>query len=234
MSSLFAAWTLLGFACSVEDENPATTRARGTDSGSDGNVGTGEDGSVAVDPAVCGKLGGAEGVKVLASQIINLAKNDCRIGPIFADAEQNGGAHFNECFQIFLAGGVRCPGVTYEDGKTVDSKGDKCNRILPGLELSAMDYKAFADFNVKNPQSVVTTLMDSKGLTADDLRGIGALFEGKKASLLAGSDVPNDKYTQCAPNCAPGGEACIPLIIDGGADTGPKDTGAPQDAANDG
>jgi hypothetical protein len=219
------------YACTAsDDENPATSHPRTGDASVVG-TGTGTvDGGGTGDPTgapICAKYGGIAQVNALAAGILNAAKTDCRIATNFTDANQNE-KHLQECFQIFVAGGFQCPGVTYVQGTTVDSNKDRCESILPGVKFSATDWKAFADFNVK-PASVVAGQLATKGLTADELRALAVVFEGKKATLLDGN-VPQGKYTQCTPNCAIGGDACIlPPPPDAG-----KDTGAPPPPVNDG
>jgi hypothetical protein len=222
MSSCVVVWGAL-YACSVDDENPATDRPRDNDSGQTSSGSVAPDNSPPpVTAALCAKFGGADGVKAMATSIIQGGKVDCRIASVVSQAD----GHDEECFQLFLQGGFLCPGVTYVAGTTKDSKGDKCGRVLQGLSFSNKDWTVFADFNV-DPPSLAHAQVNAKNVTADELRSAAAVFEGIKAGLI-NNDVPKDKFTQCGPNCPIGGEACIPEVIDGGGKdtgTGPTDSG---------
>jgi hypothetical protein len=226
LSSCVAAWTAL-FACtSSDDENPATTRNRDVDSGQEGTGSVDPDGSPAAptgDP-LCGKYGGIDGVKAIASQIITNAMGDCRISPIVTRAAGGGSnAHLMDCFSSFLGGGFQCPGVSYSQNETTDSQGKRCESILPGLKFGDEDWKAFGDFNA-DPPSAAKAALTAKQASLDDLTQVATMFVGKKATLI-NNDQIKGKFTVCAANCSSGGDACIPPIIDAGQDTGIPDTG---------
>jgi hypothetical protein len=201
-----AVWTVLA-ACSVEDENPPTSRNRGTNTGADGSTGTGADGTAPSGAPLCGKYGGLDGVKGIAAAIVAAAKADCRISPVVSNAEAERGTHFKECFDQFVGGGFQCPGVSFSLGQTKDSEGDPCNSQMPGVRFTDRDFNAFSE-NVKKG-------LESKGLTADEIRAIAPVFEGARLKLV--NDPSKTKHAQCAPSCQQGGDACI-RIIDGGND----------------
>jgi hypothetical protein len=230
-SSCLIVWGAL-YACTVEEENPATGGRRGVDSGL-GSSGNTADGSQASTGApICGKYGGYDKVKQLAGQIIDSAKADCRIARIVNGATDNATklAHFMDCFYVFVGGSFQCPGISYSQNTTADSKNQKCQSIVPGLEFSAKDWEAFADANV-NPASAARKVFENAGLTKEELTSIAAAFNDKKIGLL-NENVAADKHTLCEAACASGGQACVPAIIDSGADvkdtsTGSPDTGSP-------
>jgi hypothetical protein len=220
--SCFGVWAVLA-ACTVEDENPATGTRNRTTTNSEGGTLT-----PSTDPTglpICAKYGGTDAVKALAQQVLDRSAADCRISPLFAG--RAGDQHFRDCFYAFFGSGFQCPGVTYVQGTTADSQGDRCESVLPDVQLSAEDWKAFADVNA-NPASSLRAVLDGKGLLLDELRSIGAVFEGKRAGLLNGG-VPAGKYTQCAAGCTSGGTACI-RPQDAGTDA--RDASA-QDAASE-
>lgn len=223
MSSFLAAWAVLGFACTVEEENPASPmRNRGTDSGADGTATVGEGDAPPAGAPLCGKYGGADGVKAIATAILDSAKADCRISPVVS--EDVGQQRTQECWSTFVGSSFMCPGVSFTYTATTDSKGQKCNSQLPGVQFSNLDFNAFL-------QDVQATLK-AKGLTDDDIKAIAPAFEGGRAKLATGN-VPNNKYTQCAANCTQGGESCI-RIIDAGKETGAGDTGTGDTGAGGG
>jgi hypothetical protein len=207
------------YACTpAADENPAVPHTYGADSGPDssGSVGPTNPGPESTTAPICGKYGGFDGVKTVASAIIDAAKADCRIGQIVSDAVGDGdqSQHFTDCFQLFLGGAFQCPGVSYTPGTAKDSNDQDCESVVPNLAFSPTDWKAFADFNV-DPPSVARAVLTSKGLSSDDLRSVAIAFEGVKTGLIGG-DLPADKYTQCRPSCPLGGQACIPDVPDAG------------------
>ncbi|MBX3222144.1 MAG: hypothetical protein KF795_16625 [Labilithrix sp.] len=212
-----AVWSVLA-ACAVEDENPATTRNRGTDAGGDGAPGTGADGSAATGAPLCGKYGGLEGVRGIATEIVNAAKNDCRIGPAVDRAAQDRGANFKDCFEQFVASGFQCEGVSFTLGQTKDTEDRPCNSQMPGIRFTELDFNTFSQ-NVK-------TVLEAKGLSEDEVREIAPVFEGARAKLV--NNGSRTKHAQCAANCTTGGEACVQPIIDAGNDAEP-----PPDAGSD-
>jgi hypothetical protein len=166
---------------------------------------------------------------------MSLASVDCRISPTVANALGTGdqAAHFTDCFNAFLEGGFQCPGVTFQQGVTKDTKGRTCESAWPGLKMSEMDWKAWGDFNA-DPNSAAKAAMLIYSASADDLVAVATMFQGKKAGVVNGQ-LEADKYSNCAPSCTSGGEACI-KIIDGGSDakdTGSPDTGSPDTGSPD-
>lgn len=218
-SAVLAAWTLIGFACTVEDENPATTRPRGSEAGPDGTTAT-DDGSVAPTGApLCGKYGGPAAVSAIADAIVTAAIADCRIGVVVENARNrnNDQQHFDECFQKFVGGGFQCPGVSFSLGQTTDTSGDKCNKQLENVTFSNTDFNAFLQD--------VSSALKTKGLADDEIRSVAPVFEGARARLVGGN-VPANKHTQCRANCTIATEACTPPVVDAGNDTGVTDSGA--------
>lgn len=216
-----------GLACTTPDENPATNRASSTDSGVDAQ-GSADGSSMApITAPVCGKLGGFDGVRALASSIVDAAKADCRIAPIFLDAlgvdDEGRTKHFLDCFQTFLGSSFQCPGITYQDGVTKDSNGDECESGMPNLTFSPKDWGVFGDFNVQ-PPSIVRAALDPKGLSVDELRSVASVFEAKRTAF-ANPDAIANLFTQCAANCATGGAACPVPITDAGKGDA-KDSGS--------
>src|SRR5688572_2225598 len=86
VSSVLAAWTLVGFACSNPEENPATTRQRGSDSGNNNNVTTTDGSTSPTGAAVCADFGGMAGVEQIAQAIINNVTLDCRVTVVVTNA----------------------------------------------------------------------------------------------------------------------------------------------------
>lgn len=231
LGSLVAAWTVLA-ACTVEEENPATTRNRGTGTTLDGSA-TGADGSSTTNPnnngPLCGKYGGPTGVQSIAQTIVANSKSDCRISPTVVQAEQQRAINFTDCWTTFVQGNFGCPGISFSLGTTKDSKGEACNSQMPGVKFSELDFATFMD-------DVATTL-EAKGVSADDVRLLAPAFNGASLKLIV--DPSETKHRQCAPNCSQGGQACIRPILDAGPDvitpqdSGPNDSGI-QDAADSG
>jgi hypothetical protein len=215
LSSCLTVWGTL-WACSPDEENPGTSRPRGTSSGatSSGDTATsgGPDGTGTPPPPVpvCGKLGGEAAVKGIAAQIVENAKADCRISLLAKNATNDNGEsqHLMDCFAAFLGGGVACPGMSYVQGTTKDSLGKLCESVLPKLNFNKPDSSARKAFEGK--------------LVGAELTGVAAIFEGKKNGLLNNEGVPLGKHTACEGTCEVGGQACI-RIIDAGPDV--RDTG---------
>lgn len=220
-------WGILA-ACSVEDENPATTRTRGTGSTLDASP-SGEGGSSETPKGapLCGNFGGADGIANLALDILGAAGNDCRISPAIGDALNERPKNSRQCFTMFVQSGFQCPGISFSLGQTKDTDDETCNSQLPGVKFSNRDFNAFLE-DVKKA-------LETKGLNADQVRQIAPVFEGARLKLVV--DQSNTKHRECAPSCATGGEACIRPIPDGGnkPDTGsPQDSGSPpQDSGSD-
>jgi len=249
LSSCVVSWGVLLACNSNDDENPATPRVSTPESGSSTTNPASVDGSSLTADALCANFGGYDGVKQLATQIIAKATQDCRIGGIVGAA--SGGdksTHFMDCFDAFLGGGFQCSGITYQQDTTVDSKGNKCESILPGLEFTDADWKAFADFNA-SPDSAAKAVMVAANANPADLQAVAEIFVGKQSTVRKG-DVDETKFTQCAASCDIGKDACIPDVVDSGtrdsgADTGTpdsggsstkdsgSDTGAPSDSGTD-
>jgi hypothetical protein len=219
----FGAWGVLA-ACAVEDENPATgSRNRTTSNAEGGSLTPGSTDPTGI--AICAKYGESAGVNALAQQILDRAAGDCRIAPLFLGRTTD--QHFKDCFYQFFGSGFQCPGVTYVQGTTADSTGDRCESVLPDVRFSTEDWKAFADVN--STTSSLRFVLDARGLTSDELRAIATVFEGKRAGLT-NAGVPAGKYTQCSAGCTVGGAACV-RPSDAGADA--RDSSTPQDSGSD-
>jgi len=157
--------------------------------------------------------------------MLSTGKLDCRIGPTLADIDQ----HATDCFITYVRSVFQCSDTpTFKLGETKVS--DKvCNSFIPGVTFSNADFNAFSE-------DIKQALTDSQVSDAD-IKSVAPAFEGMRLKLVGG-DVEANKYTECAPNCQKGGDACLrdAGINDAGPkDTGTKDTGTPpQDAADDG
>lgn len=220
-ASCFAVWTILA-ACTVEEENPATTpRNRRTDAGLDASLATEAGPGSSTGAPLCNEYGGVGGVNAIATAIVSTLKADCRIAPIVQEAEQNRGKNFKDCFDQFVGSGFQCPGVTFVLGQTQDTEGKTCNSQLSGVQFGSLDFKAFTED--------VREALKAKGLTDDHIKTLAPVFEGARLKLVT-RNTPTDKYTSCAPGCAKGGSACVP-VIDAGNDA---DTPDASDDAGDG
>jgi hypothetical protein len=229
--SIAAVWAAVGFACTVEEENPAPNRAR-ADSGGDGTLNpNGADGTAPIGDPVCGKYGGPAGAAAIANAIVARAGNDCRIGtPITANA--NDRKHFEECFQIMIQGAFQCPGISYVAGTTKDSKGEVCRSMQQAhqnLNLRPADYNAFLE--------AVAAEFTAAGMTKEDQVNIAPVFEGQKNSIIRIQNNQPDRNTHCA--CLNGqynGQPCTVdagVIVDAKADS-PTDSGSDSADAGDG
>jgi hypothetical protein len=240
VASCVAGWTAL-LACSGSgDENPASTHVRDVDSGSQTSNPTSVDSSTLVTNALlCQEYGGADGVRTIALTILNSAKADCRISPLFTDVmESDRGPHLVDCFTTFVQGGFGCPGIAYEQGTTKDRGDELCQSVLPGIKLTDADWKAFGDFNTTSSVTLGVMKAQSPAPSIQDLQTMAEIFVGKKESLRNNdTDQPNE-FTQCAPNCTTGQigntDACIKTIPDGGLrDGGSGDSGSPDTGTGD-
>lgn len=227
-----AVWAVLGYACSADDENPATGRPRGDGGTLDGTIDPqGQDGSP-TGATLCDKYGGPDKIKALAQNIIAVASSDCRIAPAFSDAKNADALeHLTECFIIQLQGSAfKCSGVTYTSNVTTDSKGDKCrdmqsahNDLPGGHKIRLADYNAFVE--AASAQFAAAGITDKTDLTS-----LAAFFEGTKNLVVQNNTQPNANSfctdTVACPTCKPpdGG------IKDSGTDTGITDSGLDADA----
>lgn len=229
VSSMVVGWAFLAYACSVEDENPGSTRNR--DTGAEGGTGVDPQGTpdAQLGAPLCGKYGGYDNVKTIAAAIIARAANDCRISAPIANLDPGGTQHLAECFQIQVGGAFQCPGISYVANTTKDSKGQRCRDMSAahkGLNLRSADFNAFIED--------VAAELAAKGMTQDDIRAIAPVFEGTRTGVVQTNNQP-DKNTHCT--CADGlynGKSCVVEagVVDAGADTG-ADTGI-ADAADSG
>jgi hypothetical protein len=225
LSSVALVLAAVGFACSSEEENPATQRNRGTSSSSGGtSSGAATSGGTSGAPAgapLCGKYGGVDNVKSIASQIVATAKTDCRISPRITAASAD--LENLECWSIFVQGSFLCPGVSFTAGTTKRANGETCNSRFPGLDLTKADFDQF--------MLDIRDALKAKTLTDDDVRAILPAFEGARQDLTGGSQ--ENLYSQCAATCqVPDAQKCIRPILDAGND-GPRDAGVDaRDAAD--
>jgi hypothetical protein len=214
VSSMVVGWAFLAYACTTEDENPASTRVR-TDGGEGGAVDplATPDGSLGAP--ICGDYGGYENVKVIAGAILSKVSADCRISSPVSNLNADSAQHFKECFEIQIGSAFQCPGVTYVSNTTKDSKGQTCRDMTAahkGMNLRKADFDAFRD-------DLTSALGDNK-LKPDDVRSIAAFIEGTR-NLVTQNNTQPDKNTFCA--CTDGlymGKPCVPDggIIDAGSD----------------
>lgn len=224
-----AAWTVLTYACSVEDENPATGRARGGDASAEGSTGTGPlPGEGTGGVPVCAKYGGVTGAKKIAASIVADVANDCRINGPFAAMDAEDTRHFAECFEILIGGAFLCPGVSYQGGTTKDSKGQICRSMTEahkGLNLRKADFDAFSE--------VIVATLTKEGVTPDDVRALAPAIEGYRTGVVQTNNQP-DRNTFCAcPNGLYKDKPCLP-IIDAGVDARDAAPDAARDAGDGG
>ncbi len=224
-SSIVLGWALLGFACSVDDENPLVPRRQLEAST---GLAAFEAGGDAAGAPICGSYGGVEGPKAIALAILDAASADCRITRTIAKAKSEASV---QCFQAFVGSKFQCPGVTFGEATSSDAGGDggdggaACKAALDAV-LSNQDFDAFLE-------SVASTLK-AKSVSDADFAAVAPAFESARSKLVVGT-VPDGKYTACAANCTVGGAACnrdTPPADSGPKDTGPKDTG-PKDTGTD-
>lgn len=215
-SSMIFIWGAFTYACSAEDENPASPRTR-TDSGAggDGSVDPTSTGDAALGAPICAKYGGYAKVQEIASGILERVSNDCRISVPVTRLTGQAQTHLQECFRIQLGGAFQCPGVSYVSNTTVDSNNQKCRDMTNahrGLNFRNADFNAFRD-------DVVAELQ-ARGLEPDDVKSIAAFIEGSRSSVVQTQNQP-DKNTFCS--CENGQYEGKPCVVDAG----------PTDAGND-
>lgn len=227
LSSVALVLAAVGFACSSEDENPATNRQRGATSSSGGtSSGAATSGGTSGAPVgapLCGKYGGVDNVKSIAAQIIATAKTDCRISPRVTAASTD--LENVECFSIFVQGSFLCPGVSFTAGTTKRANGETCNSRFPDLEFSKADFDRFL--------VDIRDALKAKTLTDEDIRAVLPAFEGARQDLTGGSQ--DNLYSQCAATCqVDDAQKCIRPRLDAGLDA-PRDANdgaAPTDASD--
>ena len=213
-------WAFLAYACSSEDENPATTRNR-VDAGDGGSVDPlGNEGG-ALGAAICADYGGYENVKTIAAAVLTKVSADCRISAPIAALDGDSALHLKECFEIQLGSAFQCPGISYVSNVTKDSKGNKCRDMTQahkGMNLRKADFDAFRD-------DLAASLTESN-LKVDDVRSIAAFIEGTR-NLVTQSNTQPDKNTFCT--CPDGefmGKSCV-------VEAGPIDAGTDASDAAD-
>lgn len=214
VSSMVVGWAFLAYACSSDDENPATTRNR-IDAGEAGSVDPlGNEGG-ALGAAICADYGGYENVKTIAGAVLTKVSGDCRISAPIAALNGDSALHLKECFEIQLGSAFQCPGISYVSNVTKDSKGNKCRDMTEahkGMNLRKADFDAFRD-------DLAASLTESK-LKTDDVRSIAAFIEGTR-NLVTQSNTQPDKNTFCTcPNGQFMGKSCVVEggLIDAGTD----------------
>ncbi len=220
MSSVGLLMAAVGFACTVDEENPATSRPRGTEAGSTQT--TDEGGSAPpTGVALCGKYGDFEGVKTIANMIIAKAKADCRVTNRFDAADQ----HATECFQQWVGSNFLCPGIAFSVGTSADLKGKKCESRYPGVTLTNGEFSRF--------MVDVSDGLKEKTLTDDEITKMLPAFEGGRGDLTKNNQSNN--YEDCATPCeVPDKQKCVTPNRDAGVnDAGPKDA-ATNDAGDGG
>lgn len=228
MSAFLAMWAGLVYACNTEDENPATSRTRGTEAGAEGAVGSNDPDGAPQGAPICGKYGGYDKVKTITAALIARVSTDCRIGTPIADLQGQSATHFAECLQIQVGGAFQCPGISYVAGTTKDSNGRTCRSMAQahqGMNLRKADFDAFL-------QDIVAEF-SAQGITQEDIKAVLPVFEGARTSVVQTNNQPNAN-TYCA--CTTTGDGgCVAPIVDAGNDTGnDAGTDAPADAPADG
>jgi hypothetical protein len=211
LSTVIALWGTFTYACSVEDENPATEPRSKVDSGGEGSVNPNNVDAQA-NPKICGKYGGFEKVKTIAAAIVARVAQDCRINVPFANLNPARTQHLAECFEKQLGGFFGCDGVIYESGKTLDHPGGQACRSMTqahqGMNLRKADFDAF--------RGDVEAELTAQGLTPDDVRSIAAAFEGTRASVVQTNNQPAaNTFCDCAAGANP---TCTKPIVDAGTD----------------
>ena len=226
-SLLVGTWAVLGYACTVEDENPAPNRARPTtDTDGGGSEGGVNPNNTNPTGTLCGKVGGYDKVKEIAGGVMTRIDNDCRVSGSFARLSLEQCQHVNECFEIQMGSFFQCPGITYTGAKANDQRPCKSmQQAHQNLKLRDADFSVFVNVHV-------TTELKDRGLSDDEIRQILPGFIGVKAQVVNNGLQP-DRHSFCeCPNGEFNGKKCTPDAPEGGIDAG-NDAG-PQDAATDG
>ncbi len=213
------AFTALTYACTVEDENPATARSRSADASADGTTATGDattEGQGGIP--VCDKYGGYAGAKRIAASIVANVAQDCRISAPFANMDAKDTRHFAECFEILIGGAFLCPGVAYEGGKTKDSQNQVCRTMTEahkGMNLRKADFDAMSE--------VIAATLAKEGVTPEDVRALAPAIEGYRSGVVQTNNQP-DRNTYCAcPNGQYQNKPCTVVVDAGIQDAGNKD-----------
>lgn len=208
ISSLVLVWGALTYACSVDDENPGSSRNRDAGLNGDGSIDPNADPDAAVGIPICDKYGGYDQVKAIASAILDRAKNDCRIGSPISTLSASDMQHFTECFQVQLGGSFLCPGIAYTANTTKDSKNQNCRSMSQahqGMNLRNADVTAF--------EEAVTSELSARGLSSDEVKSIAAVFEGSRTQVVQ-NQTQGDRNTFCT--CANGVYNGKPCTVDAG------------------
>jgi hypothetical protein len=220
VSSMVVAWAFLAYACSSEDENPATTRNR-VDAGEAGSVDPSNSEGGALGAPICADYGGYENVKSIAGAVLAKVAGDCRISAPIAQLDGDSAQHLKECFEIQLGSAFQCPGISYVSNVTKDSKGNKCRDMTAahkGMNLRKADFDAFRDD--------LAAALGEKQLKTEDIRSIAAFVEGTR-NLVTQSNTQPDKNTFCScPNGEYMGKSCV-------VEAGPVDAGTDASDAAD-
>jgi hypothetical protein len=226
LTSLACIWGTLGYACSVEDENPGSSRNRLTDAAAEGSTNpSGAD--AALGAPICGKYGGYDKVMPMAYAILATVEGDCRIGPAVSALDDAKKQHLQECFAIQLGGAFQCPNIAYTAGVTTDSQGRKCRSMQQahqGMNLRKADFDAFMED--------VAAELGRQGLSPEDVRAVLPVFEGTRTTVVQTQNQP-DRNTYCG--CPDGkyeGKDCK-VIVDAG-NTDASDASDAADAPSDG
>src|SRR5690606_34250654 len=93
LSSVLAGWTLLGLACSVEEENPASNRVRGSEAGTSSSGSTGAVGEEPAGAPLCDKYGGTSQVIAMADGLVTRLMSDCRFGLLVENGRKRAQQH---------------------------------------------------------------------------------------------------------------------------------------------
>jgi hypothetical protein len=232
LSCTVAAFGLFTYACSVEDENPPSTRTRGADASP---TPTGENpGETPVGAPLCAKYGGYAGVKAIATGITQRVTQDCRISAPLARLSPDDRRHFDECFEIFVGSTFQCPESVYVANQTQDSRGDRCRSMgqaHQGLNLRRADFEAFV--------SEINAGLEAGGVSLEDRGLLAPSWEGTRTGIVQqNNQSTRNTHCTCAGGTYPpgGGGAPCTVIVDAGQEAGNdagNDAGA-QDASDDG
>lgn len=227
-SLLVVTWGVLGYACTVDDENPAPNRARPsteTDGGGEGGVNptnTNPTGSL------CVKYGGYDKVREMAAGIMSRVDNDCRLSGSFGRLSLEARQHVNECFEIQVGSFFQCPGITYTGSKANDGRPCKTmQQAHQGLKLRKADFTAFVETHV-------VAEFKARGMSDAEIVQVRSGFLGAESAVVTETNQPTrHSYCECA-NGEFEGKKCTPDLPEAGNDAGNDAGGGITDAASDG
>lgn len=216
------------YACSVEDENPATTRTRGADASTGADAENPDETTQGLP--LCAKYGGYAGVQSIATAIATRVTQDCRISAPLARLSADARRHFDECFAIYVGSTFQCAESVYKANETVDSQNRRCRSMSQahqGLNLRRADFEAFV--------AAINGGLEASGVSLEDRTALAPSWEGTRLLIVQQqSQSTRNTHCTCAGGTYPpggGGTPCT-VVVDAGQEAG-NDAGA-QDASDDG